>query len=102
MPTFVHFKRPFPREQEEGAPPQLPYPTGWRGYLPDDVARAATEGGFTRQSPPVNGTEGARVEVREASESMTRDELDRMAGQVGLDPADYPNKGEIVEAINAA
>ena len=102
MATHVHLRFPFPRERKEGEPPQLPYPAGWRGYLPDDIARAAIEGGYTRQLTSGQAADAAEPARLEASESMTRAELDQMAGQVGLEPADYRTKADIAEAINAA
>lgn len=38
----------------------------------------------------------------EVSESMKRDKLDAIAKKKGLNPNDYANKSEVVEAINSA
>ena len=40
--------------------------------------------------------------MADVNESMTRDELDQIARDAGLNPDDYGNKAELVTAINVA
>lgn len=96
---FVRMRRTFAYDREDGL--RRTIPAGWAGDLDDEIAQRAIEGGYTSEPASDSSPEEVAAGETEATDDMTRPELDAMARAKGLDPDEYRTKADLIEAINS-